>query len=288
MLDAKMTHPERIFHYTSIDSLALILKSQKIRFSRLDGVDDSREAPTVHGIPFSKYFFVSCWTTERTESIPQWHLYTEKMTGVRIELPSYPFQDKLLEPPTSWIDVKSYGTLTAPINYNEIYGDSYMILPMCLNRDHFAGSVEYIDDVERKYNEAVTIELTSGNNGKLSIPLELVRMKMKHWEFQSEYRFSFFVLPSFPLPAEGPGAPDFYNNIANHCIQSLLKGRDPGVLFIDVDLKSSALSELVVTTGPLCSEGAKLCVESLVKEYAPLGRVQPSELEGSVRRPKVA
>lgn len=281
-----MPHPERIFHYTSIDTLALILKSRKLRFSRLDGVDDAREAPTVHGITFSKYFFVSCWTAERAESIPQWHLYTDNMTGVRIELPSYPFVAKRLTPLATWIDVQNQGTLAGPVNFREIYGDSYMILPMFLNRDHFAGLVEYVDDVEERYQEAVTIRRTTNTHGSISVdkPFDLVRLKTKHWEFQSEYRFSFFVLPSLPLPPEGPGAPSFYNAMPEHMIRSFQTGHDPGVRSIDVDLRPSALSELVVTTGPHCSEGAKLCVESLVKQYAPLGRVQSSELEGWVRR----
>lgn len=33
----------RIFHYTSIETLALILKNRTIRFSRLDKVDDPEE-----------------------------------------------------------------------------------------------------------------------------------------------------------------------------------------------------------------------------------------------------
>ena len=34
----------RIYHYTSIETLALILDSQKIRFNRLDRVDDLEES----------------------------------------------------------------------------------------------------------------------------------------------------------------------------------------------------------------------------------------------------
>ncbi|MCV5372328.1 hypothetical protein OFD18_29525, partial [Escherichia coli] len=70
-----------IFHYTSIASLALILKSNKIRFSRLDGVDDILEAQTHVGINFGQYFFVSCWTKTKEESIPQWHMYGNDMKG---------------------------------------------------------------------------------------------------------------------------------------------------------------------------------------------------------------
>lgn len=34
----------RIYHYTSIETLALILDNQKIRFNRLDRVDDLEES----------------------------------------------------------------------------------------------------------------------------------------------------------------------------------------------------------------------------------------------------
>lgn len=280
-----MPHPDRIFHYTSVETLALILKSRKIRFSRLDGVDDAREAPHVHGIAFSKYFFVSCWTAEPIESIPQWHLYTDKMSGVRIELPSYPFQEKRLTPPPTWKDVQSQGSLVAPLNFQEMYGDSYMVLPMFMSRDQFAGPVEYVDDVDLRYQDAVKIQRADDGRGSISVerPFDLVRLKTKHWQFQSEYRFSLFVLPSLPLPPEGPGAPSFVSAMPEHMMRSFQTGQDLGVRSIDVDLRPTALSEVVVTTGPLCSPGTKLCVEALMKQYAPLGRVQSSQFEGWVR-----
>ena len=86
----------RIFHYTNLDSLALILKTRNIRFTRMDRVDDIREAQNHLGIDFGKYFFVSCWTTDAKESIPQWNMYSDQMRGVRIELPTYPFQMQVL------------------------------------------------------------------------------------------------------------------------------------------------------------------------------------------------
>jgi hypothetical protein len=275
-----MPHPDRIFHYTSVETLALILKARKIRFSRLDRVDDAREAPSIKGINFSKYFFVSCWTGESRESIPQWHLYTEKMTGVRIELPSYPFQQKRLTPPGAWSDIQSEGVLNSPIDFNQMFGPSHMVLPGCLNREQFGGSVDYVDNVTERYNAAIAIE---GENLKISRPFDLVRLKTTDWKFQDEYRFALFVLPSVPIPADGPGNPSFYNALPQHIGNSLRTGQSPGITYLDVDLSETALSELVVTTGPLCPAGAKVCVESLLKQYAPLGRVQASSLEGSIR-----
>jgi hypothetical protein len=73
----------KIFHYTSIKGLSLILNSQKIRFTRIDLLDDIKET---HGIPnnLKTLFYVSCWTEESDENLSLWSLYTS-MNGVRIE-----------------------------------------------------------------------------------------------------------------------------------------------------------------------------------------------------------
>jgi hypothetical protein len=71
----------RVFHYTSLESLALILKARTLRFTRLDRVDDVSEAQQLAGINFGQYFFVSCWTQETKESIPQWNMYSKEMQG---------------------------------------------------------------------------------------------------------------------------------------------------------------------------------------------------------------
>lgn len=76
-----------IHHYTNINTLALILKNKTIRFNRLDKLDDISEEESFNVLKISKYFFVSCWTYDHEESIPQWNMYTEKMAGVRITLP---------------------------------------------------------------------------------------------------------------------------------------------------------------------------------------------------------
>lgn len=76
----------RIHHYTTIDTLALILKNKTIRFNRLDKVDDLEENITANGVKIGQYSFVSCWTEDESESIPLWKLYTGSGIGVRISL----------------------------------------------------------------------------------------------------------------------------------------------------------------------------------------------------------
>ena len=52
----------RIYHYTSIETLALILDSQKIRFNRLDRVDDLEES-------FVNRYFFKITNSERQKYI---------------------------------------------------------------------------------------------------------------------------------------------------------------------------------------------------------------------------
>jgi len=266
---------EVIHHYTSIDTLALILASGKLRFNRLDRVDDMREAQRHSGIDFGKYFFVSCRTHDPNESIPQWHMYTERMTGVRISLPVSPFQQKLLRPKPEW-KLESQGTLVSPLSLEEQFGDSYFVVPMFMEPKNFAGPVEYVDNVENRYSEAVKVIKQPEGKASMTIskPFDLVRLKSPEWAYQAEYRFFLFVLPSFQLPPEGPGSRAFYERFPSYVVQAMLSGVAPGVNYLDVDLSKGALDSILVTTGPLCSQGAKLCVQALVERYAPKGHVE--------------
>ena len=59
----------KIHQYTSIDSLALILKNKTIRFKRLDKMDDIEEAALSNaGIHLGGFMFVSCWTIMRMKA----------------------------------------------------------------------------------------------------------------------------------------------------------------------------------------------------------------------------
>ena len=77
----------KIYHYTNIETLALILKNKTIRFNRLDQVDDLEEGKVKSlGVQFCKYVFASCWTDVAEESIPLWKMYGGDSGGIRISL----------------------------------------------------------------------------------------------------------------------------------------------------------------------------------------------------------
>ena len=83
---------EYLYHYTSIENLALILKNRTIRLNTLDKMDDLQEQKTRDVQNFGKFFFVSSWTSLESESIPMWKMYTCPSSGVRIKLAKNPFK----------------------------------------------------------------------------------------------------------------------------------------------------------------------------------------------------
>jgi hypothetical protein len=276
---------DSIFHYTSIESLALILQTRKLRFTRLDRVDDVQEAQAHAGINFGKFFFVSCWTQQSEESIPQWSMYSRAMQGVRLELPDYPFLSDLLRPKPDWGGIEWQGELLSPLPFESLWGPTYFVVPMFLKREHFAGPVEYVSSVSDLYAQSVRREVQP--DGVVSLKVDclplLPRRKSVDWQFQKEYRFSLFVMPSLPVPPSGPAAAQFFETVGQHMSTSFINNIDPGIDFIDLPLSPHAFERLTVRAGPLATAGGIACVEALLARYAPSARLESSALSGSIR-----
>lgn len=75
----------KLYHYTSIEKLALILQNKTLRFNRIDKVNDPQASEYYQVKLPGKRFYVSCWTKNAEESIPMWQLYAGAAEGVRIE-----------------------------------------------------------------------------------------------------------------------------------------------------------------------------------------------------------
>ena len=83
---------EYLYHYTNIESLALILKNQTIRFNSLDRMDDLQEKESADIKNIGQFCFITSWTSESLESIPMWNMYASLTQGVRIKLRKDPFK----------------------------------------------------------------------------------------------------------------------------------------------------------------------------------------------------
>ena len=77
--------PDYLYHYTSIETLALILHNRTFSLNSLDHMDDlqKKEASDIKNI--GQFCYVSSWTDDETESIPMLNMYSSLDSGVRIK-----------------------------------------------------------------------------------------------------------------------------------------------------------------------------------------------------------
>lgn len=283
---------EQIYHYTSMQSLALILSSTKIRFTRLDCLDDVHEAQKTCGVDFGKFLFVSCWTVSPTEQIPLWNMYTPQMAGVRLAVPRMPFLQKEIHPlpgmkiETDNASVANEGPFTSPFDWHELSTDKHCILPTALVPDVFAGIVEYVDDPHSHWTKHVAVVQKA--NGKYDITMnnfaKLPRYKTSCWKFQEEYRFVLMVLP--PIDDAPRFGTDLYaTRIANHVTRCFVQRIHPEFSHFDVTLSDLALNKLQVTTGPKAGLAEKTLLKSLLSTYTPNATLSDSALAGSIKTP---
>jgi hypothetical protein len=266
---------DHLFHYTTLESLALILKSGKIRFTRLDRVDDVTEAQAIAGIEFGKYVLVSCWTQEAEESLPQWHMYGAGMGGVRIQMPKQVFSEVAYVVPNSYPGLELNDLLMSPITFEQGIVSNCLVTPLLFEHE-LAGPVEYVEDVRA----AIAAHLSSGAD-TIGEPVttiiktgRVVRYKSKTWGFQNEYRFVLAALPTLGPASMGSG----------NAASAMRAGTDHGLHHFDVSVDVRALEKLVVRTGPLCTPGTVACIEAILSRWAPAARLEASALSGTVRR----
>lgn len=284
-----MGETQFLHHYTTIDTLALILKNRSIRFNRLDHVDDMGESHKYGEYTLSRYLFATCWTDSDEESIPLWHMYSKGMTGVRLSLPIDPFDYQPLKPhPLLGFTVT--GKLLSFFPIEEIFTNEYMInMAYILNKKSFIKKVEYIDDDRLIEIRRKAVELKVDKNGKrwtsIAGPTELAGYKSKKWEFQAEVRYVIMVLPFPPVqPSKDLGA-NWVENFSPYLMKSIQDGAGPNKDFIDVKISQNAIDNIKVTLAPLATESDKIIVNALLQQYTKNGSVSNSSLTQVIRKP---
>ncbi|WP_419749281.1 DUF2971 domain-containing protein [Terrisporobacter petrolearius] len=264
-----MNNPEYLYHYTSIETLALILKYKKIRFSRLDHVDDLEEAETCDLGNLGRYCFVSCWTADEQENIPFWGMYTRDMKGVRIKMSSDMFKTYEINPINK---IAMFGLVKfSKFKDEEIFKEDTMI---SYPWDNILKQVIYTDDEEKIYPKIFSI------NPDKKLPYEfkfgkLGECKRLNWKFQNEWRFRFNILPINIEDANNSDFSKFLVHIKNN------KNLDMDYYFLEID--ESKLKEMEITMGPNTTDSEKIIVESLVKEFNPTAKIYDSSLKNKVK-----
>lgn len=275
-----------VHHYTSINTLSLILKHRTIRFNRLDRVDDVSEADAYGDYKLGKFIYASCWTDSLTESIPLWHMYTANMRGIRISFEAdwMNYQPIKVSPKHKLFPV-GQGQSYSPIPLEQFWTDSYFILPSFLKKENLLKKVKYVDNPSDYLKNAVSLK----NNPDGTVNLEISQVndfatyKHKVWSFQEEVRFVLVILPAIPIPEDGVGSDDYTRDFPNHVIHSITNGNGPKLDYFDMEINPNVLNNINVTLGPLCDDSDATIVEALLEKHTTNGSIRNSSLSGRIR-----
>ena len=269
----------KIYHYTNLESLALILKNRTIRFNRLDKVDDIEEGNAESlGVRFCKYVFVSCWTENSEETIPLWKMYGGDFGGVRISMEYNMFQEYNVSD-LNFGGLKSQGSINTKIHPQDMINPDFFILPILeYNNDLFYRQIKYVDNVFQYTKDA--IQITNIENGRADMTMQMKPFgyyKNKRWEFQNESRFVLYIFPFNPL-LEGANP-----EISSIATQSLINNKPLSFYHYDMHLKDNAFDNMEITLSPSTTEAQRIIIQSIIDKYAPKARINNSTLGNLVR-----
>lgn len=262
----------KIYHYTSIDTLALIIKNQNIRFNRLDFVDDREEALYGSGptnINLGQYTFVSCWTRDSKENLALWNMYT-KNKGVRIGL-----------------DEDMFVTYNVNEHFESFFNNTFDVIGNAMVSPYTNESklydVVYVDNVEEHMKNMVE---RIGETGAWIKTDKMGLFKKDEWSFQKECRFKINVNPINPNYIDNTKSKSDLDKLsATMCALGPSIATNTPVNFnhIDITLKKNKLDCIEVMMGPMTTEDDKITVEHLLAKFSH-STVVDSYFKGKIRK----
>lgn len=246
--------PKKLYHYTDINKLALILESRSIRFGRLDKVNDPMEGLSNDFHSMAQYIFISSWTSNEVEELALWNMYTPSMRGVRIELPLPIFENKSISIYTDrlcsdkeWIN-------------NDL---GYFIL----SGQNLPEAMLYTDNEEK-----LTPNIKNGEGLQLA---QLGKYKRSMWIVEQEYRYRLNIVP-IDKKVQSNDYADKYSRLVQQQLPPPIDG-----YFIKID--DEAFRNMRIRLGPKLLPGDTIIVDSLVNGLNPTAIVENSVFAGLIR-----
>ncbi|MBF4696094.1 DUF2971 domain-containing protein [Fusibacter ferrireducens] len=240
-----------IYHYTSIKNLALILESKKMKFTRLDNVNDPYDGTVNDYESSQKLVYVSCFTKREDDSLPMWSMYTNNMNGVRIKFGHNLFGE---------IENKFWnGTAARERTINYFGGDENTVIfgPIL---------IEYKSNV----NDIQCSIISEGPGLKLFDPLRIGLYKLDDWSFEEEVRYKIL---SFNAMIGGPREGSVFEEKMEQVKEYIYED----IKWILVDLYEPALKKAEILLGPKVDEADEIIIRALVEKYLPSIKVTKSE-----------
>ena len=279
----------KIYHYTTIDILALILRNKTIRFNRLDnGLDDLQEGNSSScGVRLGNYGFVSCWKENKEESIPLWKMYTDNGLGVRIALEKDMFKDyhypDIVEIGDIKFNARDSGWQQTKTPLEDMFNQNYMVFTLLSSQIHnspFYRKIEYVDDVDEKMKDCVTIEKVTNELNRINVKYaDIGKYKHKRWAFEEETRFFLFILPGMQFKINTN-----INVVFNQWLYDVwTQNIQNNIKDYYMHLKDNIFDDLEITLSPNFPISKRIMVEALRDKYAPKALINNSSLESVVK-----
>ncbi len=267
----------KIYHYTSIENLVLILKNKTIRLNRLDRMDDPCECNFYSlGLNWSPYTYVSCWTEFDEENIPLWHMYAKSGVGVRIRMDKDCINwGKCLRAGRRPIDLgkrppEHIGHFSTAMRLQPftIFGN---MGPECYHSINYINNPYCTEEVSIGANSTIVGKKLTINDFHKYIGL----YKDIKWAFQKETRFRLFMIPQI-INCESMDYDEFEKIIKENTYNPFN--------YIDLYLKESAFDDIEITLGPSATESNFLIVKAITEKYSPSAKIRGSILNSKTWR----
>lgn len=235
----------KIFHFTRIENLELILKNKTLRFNNAKNVDDPEEAETDDYGSLKDYFFISCWSKSFEKSSALWEMYANSGRGVCLEVDT-----KYIHYNGNEIDGINI-VVENVIKKNE---NSFFINYWHNSRSN--GATQYF---EMKYSdESKRLEEKISDICSHFTFEKAFNTKSKCWAFQEEVRF-FLLGCSIDDSTICADWQLIFNNIRAK--------KEFSADHVDLTLDDDFFDNLTIRCGPLSSEADKMLIESLVQAF---------------------
>lgn len=273
-----MERPKTLFHYTSLETLALILANRTIRFTRLDRVDDPQEQRSADSRNTGMLKLISCWTDVIDESIPMWREYAGVESGVRIEMAADPFERYSV----SAQELRKMSNIVLEGGLGDSFEGLRLPLLDFLDFEYYflemARDTEILHKVIYTDDEAVLFPriVTEFANGGFAADLNALGIhKASAWSYQHEWRYILTVVPvgiRSILMGKAEAAFRAKDIIFDRC--------DPNTPpYYDLKISDEAFSTMRIKTSPKMTLGNRLALDALIEKYAPEIEVTESSLE---------
>jgi len=177
----------KLSHYTSFETMEIILKNKSLKLNRIDLVNDRKESEYLEKPETYARVFVGCFTHREEESIPQWYMYTPMYDGVKIEF----MLDKKLSTDLSGIidmnrkllveyDDRSLAEFDLKSHLFQSYAfknDTKWKISLTCTDIGYSNDLMSRNPIHRNFDDEVYVDISP-----------LAKIKEKAWDFEEETR----------------------------------------------------------------------------------------------------